>query len=111
VNTVCLVPSTGRDGLARLGSYARSGKAPPARTADGLLTREKVEPGRGDAGNESMLGKRLTLGLGDDGSPTRLDVDFSDTADTGSASLWARLDESAETERDFEELSPLSSRV
>jgi len=80
--------------------------------ADGLLAREKVEPGRGDAGRESMLGNRFTLGFGDEGRPTRPEVDFSDTADTGSASLLEPLPDSAETSRPCDEdLDERVSRV
>jgi len=84
VKTVCLVPSLVADGLARLGSYARSGRAPPVRTAAGALDRAKDWPGLGDAGRVSRLGNLFTPGLGDMGSPTRPEVDRSDLAEGGS---------------------------
>ena len=95
VNTVCLVVCDPLVGLARDGSYARRGKAPPARTADdealfplreprgaGALARreeapereeEKEAPGLGEEGRvrvESSEGKRLTPGRGEEGRPT-----------------------------------------
>lgn len=94
---VCLVVC--RDGEAREGSYARSGRAPPVRTAEGAFDREKVDPGPGEvgkvapglgeAGSEESEGKRLTPGFGEDGRPTRGAVDRSETAETGSASVGA----------------------
>lgn len=93
------------EGEAREGSYARSGRAPPVRTAEGALGRENVDPGLGEVGklapgpgeggNVAPLGvagnegKRLTPGFGEEGRPTRGAVDRSETAETGSASVGA----------------------
>lgn len=53
-------------GEAMEDSYARNGRAPPVRTAEGGALRWKVAPGLGDAGK---VGKRVTLGLGEEGKP------------------------------------------
>jgi hypothetical protein len=82
--TVCLVVCM--DGDANDGSYARSGRAPPVRTAEGALGLENVAPGLGDAGKD---GNRLTPGLGDEGKPTSGVVDLSVVAELGSCSYVA----------------------
>ena len=101
---VCFVVCN--DGDVKEGSYARSGRAPPVRTAEGALGREKVDPGFGEAGKlapgsgevgkvapglgeAGNEGKRLTPGFGEEGRPTRGAVDRSETAETGSASVGA----------------------
>lgn len=112
-NVVCFVVCA--EGEVKAGSYARRGNAPPVRTADGALGRENEAPGFGDAGNETPLGeagkvvpgagdvgkvapglgeagregKRLTPGLGEDGSPTKGAVERSVIADSGSCSEFA----------------------
>ena len=97
-NVVCFVVCM--DGEAREGSYARSGSAPPVRTAEGAFGREKDDwdlgdvgkdaPGLGDDGSEGSEpeGNRAP-GLGDEGRPTRGALDRSETAETGSASVGA----------------------
>lgn len=102
-NTVCLVwLCVAYDGDASDGSYARSGRLPPVRTADGALERNDVargdagrvwkgcwnEDARGDAGS---VGKRLTPGLGDDGRPTRGADESAETAESGSSGACALL--------------------
>lgn len=52
--------------------------------AVGAWDREKVAPGLGDDGRD---GKRVWLGFGEDGKPTRGVVDFSEMAEIGSASV------------------------
>ncbi len=92
---VCLVVCA--EGELSAGSYARSGRALPVRTADGAFGREKdlsvrgelgtwnVDPGFGDVGRD---GKRVTLGFGDEGKPTRGVVDCSEAAEVGSGSVY-----------------------
>ena len=96
VKTVCLVVWLPLVGLTRGASYALSGRAPPARTADELALgvpereprgagalalneeapereEEKEAPGLGEEGRvrvESSEGKRLTPGRGEEGRPT-----------------------------------------